>query len=64
MISEFLEDHRIFCYVVCVNDGFYMEPDISVDKVFLDYRKAKQYCNKIKSKYRGAFIEKRLLILE
>ena len=64
MITEFLEDYIIYCYVVFVYDCSYMELVISLDEVFLDYRKAKQYCNEIKSKHRDAFIEKRLLILE
>lgn len=52
----------IYCYVVCVNDGFYMEPDISISKVFLHYKDAKRYLNKIINKhYSGAFIEKRKL---
>lgn len=64
MITEFLNDKRIFCYIVCIDDSFYMEPDISIDKVFLEYKVAKQYCNKIKSRHKCVFIEKRLLILE
>ena len=62
MITDFLLDERIFVYIVCVNDGFYMEPDITIKKVFLDYKDAKQYCNQL-NKTSYAFIEKRRLYL-
>ena len=53
----------IYCYVVCVNDGFYIEPDVNVYKVFLKYKDAKKYCEHLKNKHRYAFIEKRRLYL-
>ena len=63
MITKFLEDPKIFCYVVCVNDGFYMEPDVIVFKVFLDYKEAKKCCKLQRKKHRSAFINKKRLYL-
>ena len=45
------------------DDGFYMEPDISVYKVFLKYKDAKSCCDLQNKKHRGAFIEKRILYM-
>lgn len=58
-------DKKLFyCYVVCVNDGFYREPDITIDKVFLSYEEAKKRRDSIKKFHRGAYIEKRKLIYD
>lgn len=63
MITDFLLDERMFIYVVCINDGFYMEPDVIVYKVFLKYKDAKKCCESLKNKHRSAFVEKRRLYL-
>ena len=58
------EYYKIFyCYVVCVNVGFHMEPDVIVYKVFLKYEDAKKCCESLKNKHCYAFVEKRRLHL-
>ena len=52
-----------YCYVVCVDDGFYFEPDVSVYKVFLNYKDAEKCCKHLKKNHRYVFIEKRKLFL-
>ena len=55
-------NNYVYCYVVCVDDGYYMEPDVSVYRVFLNYYDAIKCCDKIKnSHHNGCFIVKKRL---
>ena len=40
-----------YVYIVCSNFGAYMEPDVEIVKVFLNYRLAKHYVDYYNHKY-------------
>lgn len=55
-----------YFYVWCLmaDDGFYMEPDISLIKVFLTKSEALKYIKKNKNKHKDYFIEKKRVDLK
>lgn len=59
MKTIILEHQKIFCYLVMIDDGFCMEPDVSVSKVFLSFNRANEYLKKIKDKHRFVYIERK-----
>lgn len=51
----------MYSYIWClmVNDGFFMEPDVSLLRLFRTKKEALLYIKKNKSKHRYYFIEKK-----
>lgn len=51
----------VYVYIVVINDGFYMEDDITISRVFLNYKPAKKYCDYLKKSHKCVYILKRKL---
>lgn len=52
-----------YVYLVISNNGFYMEPDYIIEKIFVDYENAKKYLASIRKKNKYVFILKKGLYL-
>ena len=53
----------IYVYIVVIDDGFYMESDFSIARVFLRYKDAFKCLEKLEHKHKHVYIEKRKLFL-
>lgn len=56
--------NKFYCYIVCENVGFYMEPDINILKVFLNYNAAKNFIKSNTHTHYNYFSHRRFFIVK